>query len=82
MSIQTEDGSMGPQEEGLIHTATPLGITGLGVPRTSEEALLAVDQPQTSDLRELLMRVEEVTPQIGITRIREELSPATPTERM
>ena len=32
---------MGPQDEGVIHPATPLGITGLGVPRTSEEALLA-----------------------------------------
>ena len=30
---------MGPQEEGVTHPATPLGVIGLGIQRTSEEAI-------------------------------------------
>ena len=57
---------MGPQKEGVTHPATPMGVTGLGFPRTSEKALLAVGEFRTSDLRETHKRVEEVVPQIGI----------------
>ena len=39
---------------------TPLGITGRGIPRISEEALLAVGRSRTKDLREMHMRVEKV----------------------
>ena len=70
---------MGPKKEGVTHPATPLGVTGLGFPQTSEKALLAVGQSRTSDLRETHMRVEAVVPQIGIFRTRKELNPATPT---
>ena len=51
---------MGPQEKWVAHTATPLGVSGLGIPRTTEKALLAVGQSLTSDLREKHLRLEEV----------------------
>ena len=70
---------MGPREEGVTHTATPLGLTGRGTPRISEEALLAVRRSRTNNLRQMHMRVEEVIPRTGINRIREELSLATRT---
>ena len=78
-SIQTEEELIGSREEGVTNTAAPLDVIGLEIPRRSEEALLAVGQSQTKDLREKHGRVEEVIPQTGITRIREELSQATRT---
>ena len=68
---------MGPQEEGVTHTATPLGVSCLGIPRASEEALLKAGKSRTKDQRETRMLVEEVIPQIGIVWTREELIPAT-----
>ena len=70
---------MGPQEEGVTHTATPLEANGLGIPRVSEEALVAVGQSQTKNLREKQSWLEEEIPLTGVTRTREELSPATRT---
>ena len=61
---------MGPQEEGVTQTATPLGIAGRGIPRISEKPLLAVYQSRTNDLGETHMQVEKAIPETGITRIR------------
>ena len=70
---------MGPQEEGVTHTATTLEAKGLEIPRISEEALVAVGQSPTKNLREKHRWLEEVIPLTGVTRTREELSPATRT---
>ena len=70
---------MGPQEEGVTHPATSLGVTSVEFPRISEEALLALGQSRTNDPRETHMRMEKVVRQTGFTRTREELSPATRT---
>ena len=78
-SIQTEEELMGSREKGVTNTAAPLGVIGLEIPRRSEKALLAVHQSRTKDLHEKRGRVEEVIPQTGITRTREELSQATRT---
>ena len=78
-SIETEEGPMDSQEERVTHPATPLGVTGLGSLRISEEALLAVGNSRTNNLREKHMRVEKLIPQTGITRTREQLSPVTRT---
>ena len=67
------------QEEGVTHTTTPLGITGRGTQRISEEVLLAKGRSRTNDLRETHMRLVEVIPQNGNTRVREGLSLATRT---
>ena len=67
------------QEEGVTHTATPLGGDDLG---TSEEAPVAVGQSRTKDLCEKHKPVVEVIAQAGITQIREELSPATRTNNI
>ena len=74
---QTEEGPMGPQEEGVTHPATPLGVNGLGFPRISKEVLWAVSQSRTKDPREKHRRVGELNPQTRNTRTREQLSPAT-----
>ena len=44
------------QEEGVTHTATPLGKTGRKISQTSEEALLAVGRSRTNELRETHLR--------------------------
>ena len=66
-------------QQGVTHTATPLAITGRGTPRISEEVLLAKGRSRTNDLRETHMRLVEVIPQNGNTRVREGLSLATRT---
>ena len=43
---------MRPQEEGVFHPVAPLGFTRRELSRTSKEALLAVRQSRTNDLRE------------------------------
>ena len=43
---------MGPQEERVFHPVAPLGVSRRELSRTSKEALLAVGQSRTNDLRE------------------------------
>ena len=69
---------MGPREEGTIHPAMPPGILAEGQ-RKSEEILLATDRPQTNDRCETQMRLGEVISQAGVTRIKEDVNPATRT---
>ena len=66
---------MGPRKEEVAHRVAPLGIKGPGIP---EEALMAVGQSRMNGLCETNMRIEEVVPQIRITRTREHLRPGTP----
>ena len=47
--------------------------------RKSEEVLLATDRPQTNDRCETQMRLGEVISQAGVTRIKEDVNPATRT---
>ena len=56
--------------------------TGNNMPRDqrkSEEILLATDRPQLNDRCETQMRLEEVISQAGVTRIKEDVNPATLT---
>ena len=71
MSIQTEEGRIEAREEEVINRVAILGATGPVIPRISEGALLAVSQSRTNDPHKTNMQVEEVVPQIGITRTRE-----------
>ena len=43
-----------------------------GVPRKSDEALLAAERLRMNDLCETQMRLGELIPQTGITRVKEE----------
>ena len=47
--------------------------------RKSEKILLATDRPQTNDRCETQMRLGEVISQAGVTRIKEDVNPATRT---
>ena len=68
---------MNLQEQGATHPAMPLGITSLGFSQISEEALLAVEQSRTNNLREKHMQLEGVLPQTGITRTTQTAVPQT-----
>ena len=80
MNIKTENGCMGPREEEITHRVAPLRVTGPGIPRTSERALLAVGQSRTNEICERNKQVDKVIPQIEITQTRK--GPATPTGGM
>ena len=71
---------MDPREEGATHPVMPPGIIGRWVQRIPEEVLLAADRPRANVLCETRMRLGEVIPQAGATRIKEDLSPAIRTE--
>ena len=79
MNNLIEEGHMDPREQKAVHLAMPPRIIGRGAQRISEGILLVAGRPQMNDQCETQMRLGEAIPQAGVTRIKEEVNPATRT---
>ena len=79
MNNLIEEGHMDPREQKAVHPAMSPRIIGRGAQRISEGIQLVADRPQMNDQCETQMRVGEAILQARVTRIKEEVNPATRT---
>ena len=73
MNNRIGEGHMDLLEEGAVHQAMSQGTIEHGA-KTSEEAQLATDRPQTNDRRKIHMRLGDVIPGTGVMRVKKKQS--------